>query len=206
MSSSIPAALLTALTQKEVKPYYAVEFLFDDTPIDPDDGLRWDEVGYLGNRALRLWNGYGDKTINGDTYVGSGNLLGINGLEQTADLSAVGATVTLSGIPDGVMSLVLTEPYQGRPVSIYLGERSVSDVVCVFAGSLDTLPVSHSSDSIRIQGSVESKLITLQKPNIRRHTTESHKNTLPSGVTTDSFFDWVPSLQDKEILWGRTVN
>ena len=58
MSRSIPAAILAALTQPEVYPFYAVEMLFD-------------------SGAVRLWTGYTDRTIDGQTYIGSGNLFRI---------------------------------------------------------------------------------------------------------------------------------
>ena len=54
MSRTIAANLLTALLQDDIQPFFAVELLFDSDPI-------------------RLWTGYGDKTIEGDTYTGSGN-------------------------------------------------------------------------------------------------------------------------------------
>lgn len=196
MSSSIPSELLTALTQDVIRPYYAVEVLFDD-----EDGTVWNEAGYAGNRALRLWTGYGNRTIGTNTYIGSGDVLQIEGLEQASDLSAKGATITLNGISDSIMSIALTEWYQGRYARVMLGEQSVSSVSTVFAGLVDTMPISHAAESVRIQGTIESKLITLQKANVKRYTPETHHVNRPN----DTFFDWVPSIQDKEILWGRTT-
>ena len=51
MSRSIPAAILTALGQPEVYPFYAVEMLFD-------------------SGAIRLWTGYTDRGI-GETIAAS---------------------------------------------------------------------------------------------------------------------------------------
>jgi len=49
MSRTVPASLLTALSQPEVQPFYAVEALFDD-----DDDTRYDQGGYSGENAIRL--------------------------------------------------------------------------------------------------------------------------------------------------------
>ena len=95
MSRSIPAAILAALGQPEVYPFYAVEMLFD-------------------GGAVRLWTGYADRTIDGQTYIGSGNLLSISGIDEVNDLSAKSATVSLNGIASSIVSLALTEPYQRR--------------------------------------------------------------------------------------------
>lgn len=220
MSRSIPAELLTALTQGAIEPYYAVELLFD--------------AG-----AVRLWTGYGDKVIDGETYIGSGSLLQISGLEEVADLSAKGASITLSGISSSIMSLALQEPYQGRTGRILFGARNVADFVQpnqtyivnslnpelvldfveeyyssennaipaytdfieVFSGLIDEMPINDDATSVTIGLTIESKLITLQRNNVRRYTSANHKLRHP----TDTFFDWVTQLADMEIVWGRTI-
>jgi hypothetical protein len=220
MSRSIPAELLTALTQDAIEPFYAVELLFD-------------------GGAIRLWTGYGDKTIDGETYLGTSALLQISGLEEVADLSAKGASVTLSGISSSIMSLALQEPYQGRTARILFGARNVADFVQptttyavnglnpelvldfggeyyssennaipeytdfieIFAGLIDEMPISDSGQSVTINVTIESKHITLQRSNVRRYTSANHKLRHP----TDTFFDWVTQLADAEIVWGRTI-
>ena len=104
MSRSGITALLSALEGTDVQPFYAVEFELDTAPI-------------------RLWTGYGDKVISGDTYTGSGNLLTIDGFEEIADLSAKSITISVSGIPSDLIEDALTEPYQRRPCRVYFGTR-----------------------------------------------------------------------------------
>jgi hypothetical protein len=191
MTKALTTALVNALTADGAQPFYAVEMLFD--------------AG-----AVRLWTGIGDRTIDGQTYTGSGSLLAISDLEEAADLSAKGATVTLSGISASIVSLALTEPYQGRRARILLGEASLdasldassTNFAEVFSGYMDVMNITHSGESVRIQLTIESKLIALQRPNVRRYTAENHKLRHPN----DTFFDWVASLQDKEIAWGRKVD
>lgn len=196
MSRSIPAELLTALTQDAIEPYYAVELLFDD-----EDGTSSSEAGYASNRAIRLWTGFGDRTIGGNTYVGTGSLLQISGLEEVADLSAKGASVTLSGISSSIMSLALQEPYQGRAANILMGEASVASTITTFGGIIDEMPINDDATSVTINLTIESKMISLQRNNVRRYTSANHKLRHP----TDTFFDWVTQLADMEIVWGRTI-
>lgn len=193
MTRAIPAALLTALTQEAIEPFYAVEMLFDDT-----DGTSYDEAGYQGNRALRLWTGYGERTISGASYVGAGEVISISGLEEASDLSAKGATVTFSGIETDIMTLALSESYQSRKARILFGEASVSDTIEVFSGLMDVMSIEHNGETVTISMSIESKLITLQRANIRRYTSQNHKLRHPF----DTFFDFVSDLQDKSIQWG----
>jgi len=176
MSRTVPAAILTALAQPEVEPFYAVE-------IDLDSG------------PLRLWTGYGDRTIDGNTYTGGGTLMSIEGLEEVADLSAKNITLTLSGMPAEVISLALQEPYQRRKVRVLWGVRDVSDFVEVFSGSLNQMVIEDSAESGTISVTVDSKLVELERASNRRYTSESHK----SRYATDTFFDFVADIQDKGV-------
>jgi len=186
MSRVVPSALLTALSNNEIEPFYAVDLNFDTSP-------------------LYLWTGYGDKTIGGTTYTGTGNLLNIEGLEEASDLSARGTKLSLTGLDSGILTYALTEHYQGRLVKIHWGVKGVSDTVEVFSGYMDTMTITDEADSSTIELTVESRLITLERPANRRYTSESHKSVRVSKNLsgTDTFFDWVAPLQDKSIAWGR---
>ena len=186
MSRTVPAALLTALDGDEIDVFYAVDLAFDSSNI-------------------RLWTGYGDKTINSNTYTGSGNLLTIDGLEEASDLSARGTTLTLNGLDSTIVTYALTEEYQGRLVTIYWGVGN--NTVEVFSGYMDKMTIQDSAEGATIQLTVESRLIVLERPNVRRYTRESHAGVRTAkGLSgSDTFFDWVTKLQDKQIVWGRST-
>lgn len=180
MSRSIPAAILAALSQPEVYPFYAVEMLFD-------------------SGAIRLWTGYGDRTISGQTYLGAGSVLSISGIDEVNDLSAKSATISLNGILSSIVSLALDEPYQRRVCRILWGVTNVSDFVEIFGGYMNTMSIEDSGETSNITLTVESKLIELNRPRVRRYTHESQKSRYP----TDTFFSYVADLQDRDIVWGR---
>ncbi len=180
MSRTVPSALLTALSQPEVQPYYAVELDFDTAP-------------------LRLWTGYGDRTIGVDTYTGSGNLLSVSGLDEVNDLSAKNITLTLSGIPASLISIALTEPYQRREVKVYFGTADTSSPIEVFSGVMNTMSIEDAGETGTIVLDVESKLIRLERASNRRYTHENHI----ARHSGDTFFSFVADLQDKDVIWGR---
>lgn len=193
MSRTVPAALLTALDSDEIEVFYAVDLAFDS-----------------GN--MRLWTGYGDKTISSQTYTGTGNLLTIDGLEEVSDLSARGTTLTLNGLDSTIVSYALTEEYQGRLVTIYWGVGS--NTVEIFRGYMDKMTIQDAGETSTISLTVESRLIALERANVRRYTRESHsavrlRKWLDDGNSgtpaADTFFDWTTQLQDKQIVWGREV-
>ena len=182
MTRTTPASLLTALSQPEVLPFYAVEMLFTSAPV-------------------RFWTGYGDRTINSQTYTGTGNLLSISGLEEANDLSAKSITLKLSGIPSSLVSLALQEPYQRRVCSIYFGTTDTQTPIEVFSGLMDVMTIEDGSETSNISLTVESKLIRLEKSSNWRYTEGSHK----SRYASDTFFSYLSDLQDRDIVWGREV-
>lgn len=175
---TIPAALITALEQQSVDLYFAVELLFDTSP-------------------LRIWSGIGETVIGGNTYTGTGSLLSITTAEESNDLAANGASITLSGVDSGIIALALTEPYQSRICKIYIG--SGENVLEVFSGYMDVMTFDDGGDTCTITLTVESRLITMDRAVSLRYTQESQAARYP----TDTFFSYVADLADKSITWGR---
>ena len=180
MTRIVPAAILTGLANPEVEPFYAVEFQFDTD-------------------TLRLWTGYGDRTIDGSVYTGSGNLMTISDIEEVQELSAKALAVALNGIPSDIIALALTEPYQGRVCRVLFGLRDVDDFVEVFSGYMNTMSITDSGETSDIVVSVDSKLVSLERSKIRRYTHESQQ----ARYAGDTFFSYVTKLQDKQIQWGK---
>ena len=65
MTRSLGSNFDTALTADVVRPFFAIDLDFDD-----------------GN--LRVWTGYGDLTIGGETYLGGGDIMSISELKKPA--------------------------------------------------------------------------------------------------------------------------
>ena len=169
-----------ALIAPSVELFVAVELMFD-------------------SGALRLWTGIGDKIISGNTYTGTGTLLGISGVEEASDLSAKGINLTLSGVDPTLVSVALQEPYQNRPVVVHLG--SGNNMFQVFSGFMDIMTISDSGDTCEISIQCESILITLDRTAPLRYTQEIQQGRYAG----DTFFSYVADLADKTIVWGRNA-
>jgi len=197
MSRDIPSALLTALTGSEIEPFYACEFMFDTQTVTDINGNPFEVA------PMRLWTGVGNRVIEvqgaDQTFVGTGQLLNIGGLDEVNDLSAKSLSVSLSGIYSETLSIALQEPYQRRPFNLYFGEESVSNVVQVFAGKMNKMTIQDSGETSTIQMSVESNLLELERSSGWRYTEENHK----SRYSGDSFFSRVQAIQDSTLTWGR---
>ena len=161
---------------KEVDLFVAVELMFD-------------------SGALRIWSGIGDKSIGGQTYTGTGSLLSVGGIEESDDLSAPGASISLSGVDSSLVSLAIQEPYQNRDCRILLG--SGDDFFEIFSGFMDVMTIEDSGETCIINLTVESRLIILDRRVPLRYTQETQNSLYPG----DTFFSTVASLQDKKIDW-----
>ena len=162
MSRSLSVALANALDDEVVNPFFAVDLYFQ-------------------SETVYLWTGYGELVIGAKTYLGVGSLLNISSVEETTEIEAKGATLTLSGIPSSILSLALDEPFQGRECRIYFGVEEAS-----------TCAVSVTAENV---------LIKLERPTVRRFTDQDQKSRYPG----DRGLEYIASLQDKEIFWGRAA-
>ena len=190
MSRDITTEVLDALDDDVVYPFFAVDLDFSSGP-------------------LYMWSGYGDLCIGGtgDTctggklYLGAGQLLALSSVEETTEMEAKGASLTLSGIPSSFLSLALAEPYQGRECRIYFGMTSApSAYVEIFSGELDQMNISEEGGTSSVSVTAENVLIKLERPVVRRFTNEDQKSRYPA----DLGLEFIAGLQDKEIYWGRT--
>ena len=182
MSRDITTEVLDALDDDVVYPFFAVDLAFSSGP-------------------LYMWSGYGDLVIGSKTYLGAGTLLSLSSVEETTEMEAKGASLTLSGIPFSFLSLALAEPYQGRECRIYFGMTSApSAYVEIFSGELDQMNISEEGGTSSVSVTAENVLIKLERPVVRRFTNEDQKSRYPA----DLGLEFIAGLQDKEIYWGRT--
>ena len=193
MSRDLSSGVSSTLNDDVIYPFFAVELNFDSGTFTAADGTTQD-------RVLRLWTGLGTLTYGGNQYFGTGNMLDISSIEESTEIAAKGATITLSGVPSQVVSLALSEPYQGRECTIYFGMNSAqSSLTEVFTGYMDQMSIDEGPESSTVQLTVENKLIDLERPRVGRFTSEYQKSI----YSEDKGFDFVESLQEQKLTWGR---
>lgn len=154
--------------------------------------------------AVNLWNGIGQLSYGGKSYIGAGNLLNVEPVSESTDLRANGTSVTLSGINNTLVTLAKDEDYQGRSLTIKLGAMDenndvIADPVIMFSGFMDTMVIAESGDNSSIKIDVENKLIQMERARVRRFTDNDQKIDHP----TDEGFSFVTKIQDRQINWGR---
>ena len=184
MSRDITTQVNTAVGAPTIQPFFAVDLLFDS----PNE--------------LYLWSGYGTKTINSKEYLGAGELMSISRVSETSEISAQGATITISGVPSELLTKAFNEPYQNRGCNIYFGVVGSEDqYVSVFAGYMDTMNIFESADSGTIEISIENKMIDLERPRVLRYTSSYQKSKFPG----DKGLDYIASTQNQKLPWGKGI-
>lgn len=156
--------------------------------------------------TIYLWSGDYDLVIDGNTYTGAGTLLSISDIEDTLELKSSGLSISLAGMDATMLDLALTENYQNRFITVYLGylfgsTDTVVGTMTLFKGRMQSMTINDDPNGSTITVDAENRLIDLQRPSNLRYTKASQEYV--AGLTVDTCFNRVQSLQDKEIIWGR---
>jgi hypothetical protein len=192
MARSVTTAFNNAIVSQVVRPLLACELEFS-------------------TGTLRFWNGYGDLTMtaggSSNTFTGLGDLIGVSAISESDQVEAIGATLSLTGIKSSIISAALGANYTNRNASIFLGlfdtnKSVIADVYTLFKGKMDIMKIDEGPESATIVLSLENRLIALDRAKERRYTHEDQQLSF-SG---DKGFEFVPDLQDKEIIWGKKTS
>lgn len=179
--------------------------------------------------TTRMWSGIGDLVWDTKTWTGGGSLLNVSSIEESTEVKAIGTRVGLSGIPSELLSIALQEDYQGRTLRVYLGafevdyafltqengsyilkedsdfisvftdQDIIAEPVIIFSGRMDIMTIGEAGNTSSIEVTVENRLIDFERTRERRYTSEDQKIDYP----TDKGFEFVSSIQDTEIVWGK---
>mgnify|MGYP005997891345 FL=1 len=154
---------------------------------------------------ILVWSGIDDLVIGSDTYTGAGTLLSVSNSEDNLELKSNGLVVALSGMDTTVVNYALTENYQNRPITIFMGyvmggTNEVAGTLTLFKGRMTSLVINDTPEGSTVTIDAENRLVDLDRPSNLRYTKES-QNFLHSG---DTAFNRVASLQDKQINWGKS--
>jgi len=187
MARNLTSGMEAATTSQHLMPVLFVEALF--------------ETG-----TVRMWSGAGTFSWGGADWIGAGNLLGLGAITETQEVRATGLDLSLSGIPSDMISLALSEPYQGRECRVFVGALDtnahtlIADPYEAFRGYMDTMTMDEGAETATISVAVESRLIDLERPRERRYDVLDQQILWPN----DKFFEYVSSIQNIEVIWGQS--
>jgi hypothetical protein len=181
---SITAATQTAIEADVVRPVILVDIELDSGTIRANSSDR-------------------NLVFGGNTYAGIGAFGGVSAIEESGELQGAGIRLTLTGIATAYVTAVLSESYQGRPVTIRQGFLNdaytlIADPIVQFVGLIDQMALT-LGQTATITLSAEHKLVRWERPNVRRYTDADQQKLYPG----DLGLQFISQVVEKEILWGR---
>lgn len=151
---------------------------------------------------VRAHDGIGQISWGGNTFDGIGQFGSIEAVSESTDVIARPLSLTLSGVDSSLVSITMTEVYQNRQATIYVGfvNETTGAVVdtpeTAWEGRMNQMSISSAGGSANIRLTCEHRL--RREPRIARYTNEDQQ-LLFSG---DKFFDLVPSIKGFVARWG----
>ena len=177
------------------------------------------ELNYSGG-VLRYCDKPWDIDHGGQTWEGIGGVMTFTPPPETTDHSAQAMRLTVSGVDTGVIAAVLGNHVRGRLATVFWGQIDlatgavVADPLEVFTGLLnDEWRIGHAQDeeglgTATVSTTVVSRLARTLSPRQCRTNVTSHDAMLDraSIAVGDKLFEFVPTLENKVIVWGRVAS
>jgi hypothetical protein len=185
--SFFPETIAAKLAEREVAAAYLTYAEFRDTP------RRW-------------WNGFGTVRLGGHDWLGTGELIAIEGLEQPIGTIAPKTTFTLSGIDPTTVQLVrqAAQRVKDRRITVYVQFWSVDDfqpldtTYAIWSGKMDQLSYTATGATQRtVTLTAESVWVNRKRPPYGFFTDRDQA----SRFAGDRGLEQVVNLVNKTIRW-----
>lgn len=183
-SRDITSTTIAAATAPTIHPVLFVKMQFDSGDVN-------------------LHSELGTITFGGDTYTGVGILGGISPAEEVSDLSNSQISLSLSGLPLDLTSVLFNEQYQGRTATVYLGYLDLTTNVLVdtptilYRGLLDTADFKKGK-TVSITVSIGSRFAAWDNPQPRRYNNSGQQSRYPG----DTGLQYIEQATYKTVIWG----
>jgi hypothetical protein len=158
--------------------------------------------------VVGLTDAYRAVTFAGDAYGAGGHLLGFSGLAESSELRIREVTVSLSGVDQSWVSIVLSKTYIGRSLQMRrmffdpANEALLVDPVLLFDGQMEEPKVDDDPASGKCIVSIMARdqFADFERRN-GRHTNANDQNMW---FPNDRAFDLWPQLaiQSRTFVWG----
>lgn len=142
--------------------------------------------------------------FGGNTYPGVGQYGGIDTVVEDLDIIARPLKMTLSGVDASLVTTTMTEIYQNRAATVYVGILNkdtlqfIADPEEAWGGRMDTMSIEVNQGLATITLNCEHRL--RREPRIARYTDQDQQ----LAYTGDKFFSRLYQIPFYRSLWGST--
>lgn len=184
MSRGFSPSVLTALQSQNVKMVTFAELDF-------------------ASGTVYTHNSIGTYTWGGHDWLGVGDFATVSSIQEGAEVSPYGVSLTLSGLDSTLSGAALTEDYFMRDVTIYVGLLDEDDALIatpgqIWSGFMDVMTITAgASGGDAITLNCESELAKFDRSANLRYT---HANQQKRD-STDKFFEFLKDIEGVKIKW-----
>lgn len=150
--------------------------------------------------------GTGSIVIDGETYVGVGELGAISPVRETdSSSSPLSVDIQLSGIDQEVVKDALQDRCRGRPgrvMVVAIAEDGALAADVLFSGRMDAAKFNYGESENSITIPLVDRMAEWNRKATKRWTDENHQLRYPG----DRFFFAVAQVSEWPIYWGRSKN
>jgi hypothetical protein len=152
--------------------------------------------------TLYVHDGLGTLLFNGNSYIGLGQYGAMDAIIEDTTNTARTVALTLSGVEPGLVTSAMTENYQGRTVTLYIGPINVNTLQwiatpeTVWEGRMDYMTIDIQESAATIKMNCEHRLF--REPLIARYTDQDQQLAHPG----DTFFNLLWQIPLSSANWG----
>lgn len=159
--------------------------------------------------AVRWNTSRWDIVWNGSTWFGAGSLIGISPTEETTEAIPGGLTLTISSVPDALLTMALDAAYDypGRAISMWSAALDggtyavLATPTLEFSGEIDTMTITEGrggSSVVTIQ--CENDMIRLTQADEELFTDAGQKSLYPA----DRGLEFLSSMSERVTVFGMS--
>ena len=141
-------------------------------------------------------------SYGGNSYTPALGLMKIEPVRETAD-SYEGLKIEISGVSSSSLAIALTEPMQGRPLTLRMAVLDASNALQVdanvWSGLMDSPTIVDGRDSAVVTLVAEHRMATWDRARTKRYTDAQLQTDYPG----DLGLQYVAQLEQQRIVWPR---
>jgi len=142
-----------------------------------------------------------DLTVDGNSYPALNKLRSVEALGESTE-STEGLRITLDSVDAGIITILVSEPYRGRPLNLYevwldSNYAQIGNKVLMFPGLMTAMMNSETGGSCTIVVEAEHFEKELRRPRETRYNDADQRSLYP----TDKGCEYVESLTELMLVW-----
>lgn len=188
MKRTLDAAVVAELSATVVRPILLVDLTFSDN-------------------TYHFWTGVGQITYNGATYVGTGALGKIEGLNESNQVEASGVSITLEGIDSTYITESRGEISKSGPATIGLAfldplGNIVGTPLTCFSGYIDNAELEFGASTGSVKLNIETRMTQINRSRGGRYTdADQIMRCERNGWSIDTGLRYCSYNVDKRVVW-----